>query len=124
MLVLRQSARPCWRPAALVAALVLLAAVPAVACSATTLDEIEPVRASEVELQGNRFSPRVIEVAPGTTVTWTWQGGSVLHDVKGDGFDSGLQSSGTFRHTFSTPGTYDYECTLHNNMTGRVIVAE
>jgi plastocyanin len=45
------------------------------------------------------------------------------HDVKGDGWGSGEpQRSGTFRRTFDQPGTYDYVCTLHPQMTGRVLV--
>jgi plastocyanin len=66
----------------------------------------------------------VIEILSGTEVTWLWEGGSVPHDVRGDGFDSGLLNEGTFSHTFASLGTYDYECTVHNNMTGRVIVTE
>ena len=40
-----------------------------------------------------------------------------------DGFNSGEpQRSGSFAHTFATPGSYDYVCTLHPQMTGRVVV--
>ena len=27
-------------------------------------------------------------------------------------------------HTFTAPGTYDYRCTLHGGMGGRVVVTE
>ncbi|MCK9517899.1 MAG: hypothetical protein M0R74_02550 [Dehalococcoidia bacterium] len=27
-------------------------------------------------------------------------------------------------YTFDSPGTYDYECTLHRGMDGRIIVTE
>jgi plastocyanin len=33
------------------------------------------------------------------------------------------QTSGVFPHRFDTPGTYTYVCTLHEGMTGTVIVS-
>jgi plastocyanin len=77
---------------------------------------------AEVVVKDMKFSPAVIEVPAGTTVTWTFQDSDTPHDVKGDGFQSAVMRAGTFTHTFSTPGTYDYQCTLHSQMTGRVIV--
>ncbi len=77
---------------------------------------------TEVVVKDMRYTPQVIEVPVGTTVTWTFADGNTPHDVKGDGFQSEVMRSGTFRHTFDTPGTYDYRCTLHSQMTGRVIV--
>jgi plastocyanin len=32
------------------------------------------------------------------------------------------RNGGTYSHTFNTPGTYDYLCTLHSNMTGTITV--
>ena len=69
------------------------------------------------------FSPAAIEVRAGTEVTWSFQDGQVPHNVHGEGWGSGdPQRSGTFRHTFDQPGTYDYACTVHPRMTGRVVV--
>jgi plastocyanin len=69
------------------------------------------------------FTPAAIEVRAGTEVTWSFQDGQVPHNVHGDGWGSGdPQRSGTFRHTFDQPGTYTYACTLHPQMTGRVVV--
>jgi plastocyanin len=48
----------------------------------------------------------------------------VGHDVKADGFGSPVRKSGTFSHRFDQPGTFQYRCTLHANMTGRVIVED
>jgi plastocyanin len=77
----------------------------------------------EVVAKDVRFSPAIVEVPAGTTVTWTFRDGNVPHDVKGDGFYSGKpRRSGSFTHTFSTPGSYDYVCTVHPQMTGRVVV--
>jgi len=53
-----------------------------------------------------------------------WDDGSVPHDVV---FDSGpaslQQSDGTWEHRFGRPGTYDYRCTIHPQMTGKVVVS-
>jgi plastocyanin len=69
------------------------------------------------------FSPAAIQVRAGTEVTWSFQDGQVPHNVHGDGWGSGdPQRSGTYRHTFDRPGTYTYACTLHPQMTGRVVV--
>lgn len=70
-----------------------------------------------------RFTPRTVELAAGGTVTWQWAG-SLPHDVTGPGFTSGIQTGGSFSHTFATPGTYEYVCEVHvrQNMRGTVIV--
>jgi plastocyanin len=69
------------------------------------------------------FSPAAIQVPAHTKVTWSFQDGQVPHNVHGQGWGSGdAQRSGTFAHTFDQPGTYDYACTLHPRMTGRIVV--
>lgn len=94
-----------------------------IACSPEDIDDVEPeAGVTEVVLEDNSFKPRVIEVAPGTEVRWIWNDGNRVHDVKGDAFASEVQSEGIFRYTIAAPGNYDYECTLHRGMTGRVIV--
>jgi plastocyanin len=80
------------------------------------------VGARDVSARDLQFEPPAIRVRPGTTVTWHFQDGAVAHDVKGDGFSSPAEKSGTFSHRFDQPGTFEYRCTLHVNMTGRVIV--
>lgn len=80
---------------------------------------------TNVLAKDNGFSPVAIRVPAGTEVTWSFQDGQVPHNVHGDGWGSGEpQRSGTFRHAFDQPGTYAYAyaCTLHPQMTGRVVV--
>ncbi len=74
-----------------------------------------------VEVRDNSFAPNSIEIAPDTTVTWTWVGKND-HNVYGDGLESPVQTEGSYVYTFEESGTYDYECTLHPGMKGRVIV--
>lgn len=72
----------------------------------------------------NAFQPSTYRVAVGTTVDWV-NTGAVPHTVTSSsgGFDSGFLLTGdTYRRTFNANGTYDYICTLHPGMTGRVIV--
>ena len=76
-----------------------------------------------VAVDDNVFAPAAIEVPAGATVTWEWRG-SADHNVVGDGFESAVQDEGEFGHTFTAPGTYDYRCTLHGGMGGRVMVTE
>lgn len=76
---------------------------------------------TEVAVKDNSFAPNSIEIPPDTTVTWTWVGKND-HNVYGDGLESPVQNEGTYAYTFDESGTYDYECTLHPGMKGRVIV--
>jgi plastocyanin len=67
-------------------------------------------------------------VAAGATVTWTWTG-ATSHSVRSQGTPS-FQSSEvltgtgqTYSVTFDTPGSYDYDCSVHaSQMTGRIVV--
>lgn len=90
---------------------------------------------SPIEIQlrsdgGNRFEPDNVTIPVGTTVTWRWVGGS--HDVTPTGnpafagSGSPVSAPHTFSHTFSSPGTYLYFCTVHGSpnagMRGTVVV--
>ena len=77
------------------------------------------------------FTPDNITVVMGVnnTVTWTNNDASI-HTVTSSTvppgaspFDSGYLNTGaTFTYTFTTPGVYEYHCTIHPWMTGFVIV--
>lgn len=106
----------------------LLAAIAAalllVACDqASGGSSAEPVAGTEVAVVDNDFEPAALEVPVGETVTWTWKG-DARHDVVGDDFESDLQQSGTFTHSFDEAGEYDYRCTIHGGMRGTVVVDE
>jgi LPXTG-motif cell wall-anchored protein len=62
-------------------------------------------------------------VSAGDTVNWT-NNGNEPHDVSGDGLSSGLLNPGQgYSHTFNSPGTFDYICSIHPfNMKGSVTV--
>ena len=78
--------------------------------------------AGHVNVVDNKFEPKTIEVAPGDTVTWDFKG-ATQHNVKGrGGLDSSNKKEGTYEYTFNSSGTYDYICTIHPGMTGKVKV--
>jgi plastocyanin len=85
-----------------------------------------PVRTSQVDLPPSYlFSPAAIQVAPGTTVTWT-NHDNFSHSVQVQGqSDVHVMNPGqSAQITFDKPGTYAYVCTFHTqNMKGTVIVA-
>ena len=86
---------------------------------------------SSVPSNGKFFVPDTLTVSKGTTVSWT-NGDSTLHTVtagspeagnSGTEFDSSYLAAGkTFQHQFNTAGTFDYYCTLHPYMKGKVVV--
>ena len=86
---------------------------------------------SSTPSNGKFFEPETLTVSKGSTVTWT-NGDSTLHTVtsgsaesgnSGTEFDSSYLAAGkTFQHPFSTSGTFDYYCTLHPYMKGKVVV--
>jgi nitrite reductase (NO-forming) len=78
------------------------------------------------------FKPATTSVQVGTNVIWT-NNDSTVHTVKSgtsntgvlgpDPFESGIiNPSGTFKHLFTMPNTYNYYCSIHPFMTGKVIV--
>jgi plastocyanin len=109
------------RTRSLTALAVLTVSAVAAACSSVDAGEADPVADDQVTVVDDAFAPSHVEVPAGATVTWTWNS-DAAHDVVGGDLDSGIQDTGTFAHTFDAPGTYDYRCTLHRGMTGRVTV--
>jgi len=77
-----------------------------------------------VRIDNFSYTPSTLVVAPGTTVTWTNDDDDV-HTVveKERKFRSAaLDTNDTFTQTFTTPGEYDYFCSLHPQMAGKIVV--
>ena len=71
------------------------------------------------------FTPQVVQVPVGTTLTWKNDGAVIHTATAADGsWDTGDISGGggTATVTFDTAGTFTYNCTPHPWMIGRVIV--
>jgi plastocyanin len=78
-------------------------------------------------LNNGTSNPAVDTVSVGTPVIWTATEGSHLIRSQGSpSFESGLDNitaGKRYTITFSTPGTYRYDCGVHGSlMTGRVEV--
>ena len=67
--------------------------------------------------------PADITIPVGTTVTWTNRG-SVAHTSTDSGvWDSGrIPPGGSFSAVFAIAGSFDYVCTIHPEMRGRINV--
>jgi plastocyanin len=73
---------------------------------------------------GFSFSPSVLTVKVGTTVTWT-NTSSAPHTVTSDTgvFNGSLGGSGaTFSFTFTRAGTFSYHCSIHPYMKATITV--
>jgi plastocyanin len=78
----------------------------------------------EVKIDNFTFAPQRVTVKAGTTVTWINED-DIPHTVASSTklFKSkALDTDDKFSFTFSTPGTYEYFCSLHPHMTGTIAV--
>jgi plastocyanin len=82
----------------------------------------EPVvGVTEIVLRDDWFTPSVVEVPAGSTVTFTWDDGTTPHDILfDDGVEAELRTDGTFQRTVPA-GDTTYRCTLHPGMNGRLV---
>lgn len=90
-----------------------------------------------VQIIGNSYYPKVVDIKPGTTVTWVNE--DVFSYMEGEfsGIHNALATSGPesfmspllahgekYSFTFSEVGVYDYMCTPHPYMKGQIRVSE
>jgi plastocyanin len=81
--------------------------------------------AHDIVVDNFSFSPTTASVGVGTTVTWTNHDDvphnivSTTHQFKSPVLDTDER----FSHAFDRPGTYEYFCSIHPRMTGRIEVA-
>jgi amicyanin len=90
------------------------------------LGSIELARAATqtVSIADFAFHPATVTVTAGDTITWT-NDDAIVHTATSTtgAFDSGdLAPGDSYSVTFTTAGTYDYFCTPHPTMTGRIVV--
>jgi len=78
----------------------------------------------KVSIANFAFVPPEVTVAPGQSVTWTNDDGAphgLMYKDGAKGTDLMLPGA-SFSRTFDKPGTYDYACSVHPYMTGKVVV--
>jgi Icc protein len=101
-------------------AILMLAALPAVKASA----DQPSAPAADVKIDNFSFTPQTLNVAVGTTVTWTNRDDIPHTVVSTDGvFKSKVRDTDEkFSFKFDKAGTYSYYCSIHPKMTGQVVV--
>jgi plastocyanin len=80
--------------------------------------------AAAVTIDNFNFTPPTLVVAPGTTVTWT-NGDDTPHSVRekdGKFKSAALDTDESFSQTFTAPGEYEYFCSIHPRMVGKIVV--
>lgn len=109
--------------AAIMAVVMVVPSEPApVATGDTTVVAHERVL---IDAGSQSFDQTDIEVAAGTTVVWRNAGGTthkLVRKLGGATVTEELQPGQSERATFAQPGTYEYYCTIHPEMTGTVTV--
>ncbi|MEK6324653.1 MAG: plastocyanin/azurin family copper-binding protein [Acidobacteriota bacterium] len=81
-----------------------------------------------VKISSFKFEPKVLTVAPGTTVEWINDGGrhSVVAD-DGSFKSDALKQGDKFEHKFDKAGSFAYHCEFHGekggkDMAGKIVV--
>jgi plastocyanin len=94
----------------------------------TVTNSFPATLAVDVGASGDSFTPNQADIASGATVNFAWPS-SVVHNVTwvsapgtlpGNSGDKG--QGGSFSVTLTTPGTYNYHCTIHAGMDGSIQV--
>ena len=77
-----------------------------------------------VKIDNFNFTPPTLVVAPGTTVTWTNDDDSPhsVHEKDGKFKSAALDTDDKFSQTFTAPGEYEYFCSIHPRMVGKIVV--
>jgi plastocyanin len=102
-------------------ALVVITAI-ALGCSANShgADAAETV----ITIKDFSFMPPVVSIPVGSTVTWINQDDEPHTVVAGDALfrSPALDTGESFSFTFSSPGKVEYLCSIHAQMSGRILI--
>ena len=83
-----------------------------------------------VHMATSTFTPSSVNISRGGSVKWV-NDGAVAHDITPNNASQGgtwtahkvaASSGASFTFQFTATGTYDYHCTVHSGMTGRITV--
>jgi plastocyanin len=86
--------------------------------------EIPSAGQAAVKIDNFNFTPPTLIIPPGTTVTWTNDDDSP-HSVRekdGKFKSAALDTDEKFSQTFAAPGEYEYFCSIHPRMVGKIVV--
>jgi plastocyanin len=82
---------------------------------------------NNVDINNFAFSPAELTVKKGTTLTWTNKDSSphtVTSTDNGKLDSKTLDQGESYSFTFNEVGTFNYKCTFHSSMMGKVIVTQ
>jgi plastocyanin len=83
---------------------------------------VAPAATESVSMEDDFFAPMKAKIGKGDRVTWTNEGNSD-HTVKFEGEKNKVVNPGEQTgRKFKEEGKFNYRCTLHPGMTGKVIV--
>jgi plastocyanin len=101
----------------------LLAATPATLSAGDTPIQAG-AQAAAIQIDNFHYTPPSLTVAPGTTVTWTNADDSphTVREKDGKFKSAALDTDDKFSQTFTAPGEYEYFCSIHSYMTGKIVV--
>jgi plastocyanin len=97
--------------------LALFAAAPLMLASPACAD-------TEVKIHNFTFAPQTLTIKAGTKVTWTNED-DIPHTVASTSKafkSSALDGNDSYSYTFTTPGSFEYICSLHPHKTGKIVV--
>lgn len=80
---------------------------------------------AQVKIDNFTFAPPTLTVAAGTTVQWVNHDDiphTVVSDDKTTFKSKALDTDDNYSYTFTKAGTYNYFCSIHPKMTGKVVV--
>jgi plastocyanin len=82
-------------------------------------------KGADVEIADACFTPTILHIDPGQSVTWT-NTDPFVHNVTANswGYFDDLRQGDSFTATFGDAGVYPYACTYHPGMTGAVVVGD
>ena len=86
--------------------------------------DADKANSAAIQIDNFHYSPATLMVAAGTTVTWTNDDDSP-HSVRekdGKFKSAALDTDDKFSQTFAAPGEYEYFCSIHPYMTGKIVV--
>ena len=90
----------------------------AICCSPLALANV-----ANISIVNFAFTPSSVTINVNDSVKWTWAGSP--HSTTSDTglWESGVQGTGaTFTHTFASPGSFPFHCSVHPFMTGTITV--
>lgn len=81
-------------------------------------------QSTEITLDNFTFAPAMLTVPVNSTVTWVNKDDIPHVIASNDGLfkSKALDTDDKFSYTFTKAGTYDYYCSIHPKMQGKVVV--